>query len=99
MYQSDLALFMFKFQANQLPSSFSHYFQKTNMIHMKQTRSATNYNYFQPRYKTMKVQRTIKYQGAKLWNLIPDDIKKSTSLNQFKKKKLKMFLLIKYTSQ
>ena len=61
---------MFKFQAKQLLSSFLDYFKFTNAIYAKQTRSSTNDNYFLPRYKTMKLQRSIKYQGAKLWNSI-----------------------------
>ena len=34
----ELALFMFKFQAKQLPFSLSDYFKLTNAIHAKQTR-------------------------------------------------------------
>ena len=64
----ELALFMFTFQAKQLPSSFFDYFELTNATHVKQTRSSTNDNYFLPHYQTMKLQRSIKYQGAKLWN-------------------------------
>ena len=52
----------------------------TNAIHSKQTRSPTNDNNFLPRYKTMKLPRSIKYQGAKLWNSISSEIKKSTSV-------------------
>ena len=89
-----MALYMFKFQAKKLPSSFLDYFKLTNAIHAKQTRSSTNDNYFLPRYKTMKLQRSIKYQGAKLWNSISDEIKKSTSVKLFLKN-YKVFLLNK----
>ena len=61
MYLLQLALFMFKFQAKQLPSIFLDYFKLANVSHAKQTRSSTNDNYFLPRYKTMKLQRSIKY--------------------------------------
>ena len=70
MYLLKLALFMFKFQAKQLPSSFLDYFKLTNAIHAKQTRSSTSDSYFLPCYKTIKLQRSIKYQGAKQWNPI-----------------------------
>ena len=85
MYLLKLVVFMFKFQAKQLPSSFLDYFKLTNAIHAKQTRSSTNDNYFRSRYKTMKLQRSIKYQGAKLCNSISSEIKKSTSVKLFKK--------------
>ena len=80
MYLLQLALFTFKFQAKQLPSSFLDYFKLTNAIHTQQTRSSTNDNYFLPRYKTMKLQSSIKYQEAKLWNYISHGTKKSTSV-------------------
>ena len=87
---------MFKFQAKQLPSSFLDYFKFTNAIHAKQTRSSTTDNYFLSRYKTMKLQRSIKYQGqgAKLWSSISNEIKQLTSVNLFKKNS-KAFLLNK----
>ena len=59
----ELALFMFKFQAKQLPSSFLDYFKFTNAIHAKQTRSSTTDNYFLSRYKTVKLQRSINSGG------------------------------------
>ena len=80
MYLLQLALFMFKFQAKQLPSSFLDCFKLTNAIHTKQTRSSINDNYFLPRYKTMKLQRSIQCHGAKLWNSTCNEIKKSTSV-------------------
>ena len=40
---------------------------------------------FLRRYKTMKLQKSIKYQGAKLWNSICNKIKKSASVKLFKK--------------
>ena len=98
MYLLKLALFMFKFQAKQLPSSFLDYFKLTNAIHAKQTRSSTSDSYFLPCYKTIKLQRSIKYQGAKQWNPISNEIKKSTSVKLFKKN-YQAFLLNKYKIQ
>ena len=86
---------MFKFQAKQLPSSVLDYFKLINAIHAKQTRLFTNDNYFLPCYKTMKLQRFIKYQRAELWNSIRNEIKKSTSVKLLKKN-CKALLLNKY---
>ena len=89
MYLLELALFMFKFQAKRLPFNFPDYFKITNAIHAKQARSSTYDNYFLFRYKMIKLRNIfrqyIKYQEAKLWNFISNDIKKSASLKLFKK--------------
>ena len=85
MYLLKLALFMFKFQAKQLPSSFLDYFKLTNAIHAKQTRSSTSDSYFLPCYKTIKLQRSIKYQGAKQWNPISRPFAVNSSVHLVKK--------------
>ena len=44
----------------------------------------------QPKYKTVKYgQQNIKYQGAKLWNRLPNNIKEAVTLNDFKELILK----------
>jgi len=61
---------MYKFNKKQLPTNFfyNQYFKETNEVYSKQTKSLTTQNYFIPRYKTNKLQRSIRYQGSKLWN-------------------------------
>ena len=46
-------------------------------------------------FKTLKLQRSIKYQGPKIWNLLDLEIKKSKSLKTFKSR-LKNLLLESY---
>jgi len=65
------------------------------MSTLAQTRSSTTQNYFIPQYKTNKLQRSIKYQGLKLRNLISKEIKNSSSIKLFKKD-YKLFLLSQY---
>jgi len=77
MYRLELASFMYKFNKKQTPSSFfsNQYFKEINKVYSKQTRSSTTQNYFIPRYETNKLQRSIKYQGSKLWNSFRKEIK------------------------
>ena len=95
LFQLELALFMFKYKSNTLPLNLTNLFQNLDKIHNKGTRSISHGNYFLPQYTTTRLQRSIKYQGAKLWNTIPPEIRKSTSIAIFKKR-LKLFLLEKY---
>jgi len=95
LFQLELASFMYKFKNKQLPFTFLHYFQETSTICSKQLRSTTNQNYFLPRYRTKKIQRSIKFQGAKIWNSINAEIRKSSSIKMFKKK-YKLYLLSHY---
>ena len=47
-----------------------------------------------PRYRTTKMQKCIKYQGVKVWNSIPQEIR-SCSFRKFKLQ-YKEFLLAQY---
>jgi len=86
---------MFKFKIKQLPSNFINYFSQLKIMHTKNTRSLQSNNYFLPRYKAFKLQRSIKYQGVKLWNNIENKLKILNSIKSFKNK-YKTFLLNKY---
>ena len=75
----ETAIFMHKFHNNKLPLSFSRYFVRIAEIHSANTRrSTTGLKYYIPQYKTNRLQRSIKYVGVKIWNKIPDSIKKKT---------------------
>ena len=61
-------------------------------IHSRATRLATyRDNLYLPRYKINKLQRSFKFQGVKIWNSIPNDLRK-LSFNQFKIKYKKILL-------
>jgi len=48
-----------------------------------------------PRYRTQKLQKSLEYQGAKIWNSVPNELKK-LQFNSFKIK-YKQQLLLKYS--
>ena len=61
-------LFMFKFKIKILPVQFGNYFMKTCQVYQIFTTASLDNNYFIPRLKTSKTQRSIKYQGSLIWN-------------------------------
>ncbi len=87
------AVFMHKFSANQLPSSFNHYFTSNSSIHTYSTRQASNYHLFYANTSIRK--KSIATSGPKLWKALPDNIKNASSLALFKRK-LKLHLSTNY---
>ena len=60
---------------NTLPQCFSNFFTKVGPVNTPTTRSSSNpNNLYIPCYKTNRIQRSIKYQGVKVWNSIPVEI-------------------------
>ena len=89
-----LAVFMYKFPKNLLPSVFDPYFNSVWMLHNYNTRLSSKMTYVIPQVRTHYGTFNIRFQGAKVWNYISDDIK-LLPLKIFKKD-LKLFLLEKY---
>ena len=72
-----LAKFMHRYYLKCLPRSFNNYFLLIFSIHSCHTRNAAKSNqYFIPQFSTSLLQRTIKFRGAKLWNSIPENLRK-----------------------
>ena len=96
LFKLETALFIYKFKANLLPSTFTNYFYQVKNKYKISTRGSNSSNYFIPYYQTTKLQRSIKYHGPKLWNSLDTTIKNSKSANIFKKR-LKNSLLNNYS--
>ena len=95
VYKLEIAKFMFNCNKTLTPTPFSNFFQKTNQVSNRSTRpSAEQDNLYIPRYRNNRLQRCIKYQGVKIWNLIPKEMKKFT-YNIFKNN-YKKYLLSLY---
>ena len=68
----ETAKFVYGFMHNTLPQSFSDFFDKVSEISGRTTRTSGNrHSLYIPRYDTNRLQRSIKYQGVKIWNTIP----------------------------
>ncbi len=73
---------VYKQRNNLLPDVFDGYFKPTNEIHNLQTRNAHKLSLI--RVKNNYGKSTLKYQGAKMYNELPNDIMYCKSLNIFK---------------
>ena len=85
LFTYEMAALMFKYLSNNVPYNLSQYFTLTSDIHTLTTRSCSSDTYYLPRFKTNKLQHSIKFIGVKVWNKIPNAIK-NCSLNVFLKK-------------
>ena len=60
---------MYKFIHKQLPVQFDNYFDYVHAIHKRSTRTSQMKNQlYIPRFRTNRLQRSIKYRGVKVWN-------------------------------
>ena len=67
---------MHKHTRKKLPKSLSTFFAPVEAIHTRSTRLASSeLNLYLPRYKSQKLQKSFKYQGVKIWNSVPLDLK------------------------
>ena len=77
LFKFEIAIFVFKWNRNSVPISFSNFFKKTSDVSKRITRqSSKSSNLYIPRYRSNRLQRSIKYQGVKVWNSISENIKK-----------------------
>ena len=67
-----------------MPATFSSLLTPVSAIHTRTTRFASSSSKFnRPRYGTKKMQKGFKCKGVKIWNTIPNIIKK-LSFDKFK---------------
>ena len=95
LYLYEVAKLMHNHSRKKLPTSLSTFFAPVKTIHTRSTRLASSeLNLYLPRYKSQKLQKSFKYQGVKIWNSVPQDLKQ-LPFNRFKTK-YKKHLLSKY---
>ena len=95
LYTLEIAKLMYQFTQNKLPDTFDHYFTYSSDVSKHYTRHVSQEDHiFLNRFATSRTQHTIKYIGVKIWNNIPNEIKK-LSYTKFILS-YKKFLLSKY---
>ena len=62
------ALFMFLYFNDKLPITFNDYFTKNEYLHSYNTRSASNVHMDYGKF-------SVKYRGARLWNILPENLR------------------------
>ena len=85
LFTYEMAAFMFKYQSKKVPYNLSQYLTLTSDILKLSTRSCSSDAYYLPQFKANRLQNSIKFPGAKVWNKLPYEIK-SCFLNVFLKK-------------
>jgi hypothetical protein len=74
--------FVYKQRHNLLPEVFTNYFR---IVSERATRSRKNNDLHIEYARTTGRMKAIKISGAKMWNLLPPDIKDAQNIYQFKK--------------
>ena len=77
------AIFVYNFYSSKLPQTFDKYFILVDQRHNYNTRHASRSSYLLPKIRTNYGKFNIRFVGAKVWNLIDEDIK-NFSLSKFK---------------
>ena len=62
---------MLNFDRCKLPNYFIKYFKKVSQIHFRVTRSSDNNKLYLTKYRSNRLQRSLKYRGVKVWNDVP----------------------------
>ena len=85
VHKYQLLSHIFCISNNLIKNVYSQQCYKLNSdVHQYNTRQRNNLNI--PKCRTMIKQNTISFQGPKLWNALPMDVRSSSSLNIFRKR-------------
>ena len=87
LYKTELSKFVYRFISKNTPKYFDSYYTEFKEINKHNTRSSSHQNLMLPSYSTNCVQKSIKFQGAKLWNSLPISFKQSSCHKFIKKHK------------
>lgn len=77
-----LAKLMFKVINNMAPSKLCSMFQNSKSIHAHNLRGSDS-SLFLPRPKTEYGKKCLSYNGARIWNSLPEYVRNSETLNSF----------------
>ena len=88
MYESEIAILMYKFQKRTLPIQIQQLFQ----FKPCQIKTRSDSQIISLYFRTTICQQSIKFIGPKIWNTLPQEIKNCSTLVSFKNK-LKVYYL------
>ena len=93
-YTFEVGKIMYQHSKQALPPCISSFFSHISSIHSHRTRSSAKKNLYIPKFYFSRCQKSIKYQGAKIWNSVPTN-SRDQNFNKFKSN-FKNSLLKKY---
>ena len=92
IYSFQVSSFMYLYHNNALPISFTQTFQTGSQIHQYSTRYS---DYYRPHTCRTNIKKfSILFQGPRIWNSLPIDIKNAPSFTVFKRV-IKPFLRVR----
>ena len=92
IYSFQVSSFMYLYHNDALPISFTQIFQTGNQIHQYSTRYS---DYYRPHTCRTNIKNFfILFQGPRIWNSLPSDIKNAPSCSIFKRM-IKPFLRVR----
>ena len=81
LYKFEIAKLMHQHSKQNLPPTISNLFKPLSNIHNRITRSVSLNHIYVENFSTLRCQRSIKYQGAKIWNAIPLKLRDQSNRN------------------
>ena len=81
LYKFEIAKLMHQHSKQNLPPAISNLFKPLSNIHNRITRSVSLNHIYVEKFSTLRCQRSIKYQGAKIWNAIPLELRDQSYKN------------------
>ena len=79
-----------------VPDKVKTWFTKCSSVHSYNTRAATEGNFVITKMRTEKGRQAFIVSGAKLWNEIPDSVKRSQSIESFQENVKNIFRVNTY---
>ena len=83
---------VYKSLNNLTPDYLSNMFKPLSAISQRHTRSTANMDLWIPNYKLTITRSELRYTGAYFYNMLPPDIRSSSSFQAFKRKAHELFL-------
>ena len=74
LYIYEIAKIVHQHSRKALPDYLSSFFTTNRQIHNRPTRSHSNNTLYLPKFSSSRCQRSIKFQGTKIWNSIPIEL-------------------------
>ena len=74
------------------PDYLTDMFKPLSMVSQRQTRSTANMDLWVPNYKLSISRCGLKYTGAHFYNMLPPEVRSSSSFPAFKRRAKKLFL-------
>ena len=88
----EIAKLIFLYHYSRLPITFGNYFVTSAAVYNYSTRGYHSLKYYIPKYRLVRLQKSFKYIGVKIWNNIDLNIK-LLSFKKFKENYKKQLLL------